>query len=33
MTATVEIRTGERSIWRYLTRPITRTMDEALRER
>ena len=33
MTGTVEIRTGERSIWRYLTRPITRTMDEALRER
>jgi adhesin transport system membrane fusion protein len=33
MTATVEIRTGERTVWRYLTRPITRTLDESLRER
>ena len=33
MTATVEIRTGERSVWRYLTKPITRTLDESLRER
>lgn len=33
MTATVDIRTGERSVWRYLTKPITRTLNESLRER
>lgn len=33
MTTTVDIRTGERSVWRYLTKPITRTLDESLRER
>lgn len=33
MTATVEIRTGERSVWRYLTKPILRTLDESMRER
>jgi adhesin transport system membrane fusion protein len=33
MTATVEIKTGEKSVWSYLTKPITKTLDEALRER
>jgi len=33
MTAAVDIRTGERSVWRYLTKPITRTLDESMRER
>lgn len=33
MTATVEIKTGSQTVWRYLTKPITRTLDESLRER
>lgn len=33
MTATVEIKTGRQSVWRYLTKPITKTLDESLRER
>jgi membrane fusion protein, adhesin transport system len=33
MTATVEIRTGSNSVLRYLTKPITKTMNESLGER
>jgi adhesin transport system membrane fusion protein len=33
MTATVEIRTGSNSVLRYLTKPITKTINESLGER
>jgi len=33
MTTTVEIKTGENTVLRYLTKPITKTMSEALTER
>lgn len=33
MTATVEINTGQRTVLRYLTKPITKTFAEALSER
>lgn len=33
LTATVEVKTGERSVLTYLTKPITKTFGEALRER
>lgn len=33
MTATVEIITGRQTVWRYLTKPITKTLDESLSER
>jgi adhesin transport system membrane fusion protein len=33
MTATVEIKTGKQTVLRYLTKPITKTLDESLRER
>ena len=33
MTATVEINTGENTVMRYLTKPITKTVSEALTER
>lgn len=33
MTSTVEIKTGEKTVWDYVTKPITKTLDEALRER
>ncbi|MCW2396599.1 MULTISPECIES: HlyD family efflux transporter periplasmic adaptor subunit [unclassified Sphingobium] len=33
MTATVEVRTHKRSVLTYLTKPITKTVDEALGER
>ncbi len=33
MTATVEIRTGKQTVWRYLTKPITKTLSESLGER
>lgn len=33
MTATVEIKTGRQTVLRYLTKPITKTMDESLGER
>ena len=33
MTATVEIKTGSNTVWRYLTKPITRAMQESLGER
>ena len=33
MTATVEIKTGSNSVWRYLTKPITKTISESLGER
>lgn len=33
MTGTVEIKTGERTVWNYITKPITKTLDESLRER
>lgn len=33
MTATVEIRTGSQTVWHYLTKPITKTLDESLQER
>ncbi|BBC73857.1 secretion protein [Altererythrobacter sp. B11] len=32
MTATVEVRTNKRSVLTYLTKPITKTLDEALGE-
>jgi adhesin transport system membrane fusion protein len=33
MTATNEILTGKNTVWRYLTKPITKTMGEAMTER
>jgi adhesin transport system membrane fusion protein len=33
MTATVEIKTGSKSVWKYLTKPITKTISESLGER
>lgn len=33
MTATVEIKTGRQTVWHYLTKPITKTLDESLQER
>ena len=33
MTAVVEIKTGAQTVWRYLTKPITKTMSESLSER
>ncbi|GAA5049105.1 HlyD family type I secretion periplasmic adaptor subunit [Erythrobacter westpacificensis] len=33
MSATSEIKTGENTVFRYLTKPITKTFDEALEER
>jgi len=33
MTATVEIRTGNQTVWQYLTKPIIKTLDESLKER
>ena len=33
MTATVEIKTGSNTVWRYLTKPITKTINESLGER
>ena len=33
MTATVEIKTGTNTVWRYLTKPITRTLTESMGER
>jgi adhesin transport system membrane fusion protein len=33
MTASVEIKTGNNTVWRYLTKPITKTMTESLAER
>jgi len=33
MTATVEIKTGSNTVWRYLTKPITKTLGESLGER
>ena len=33
MTATVEVRTSKRSVLNYLTKPITKTVDEAFGER
>ncbi|MEQ5788763.1 HlyD family efflux transporter periplasmic adaptor subunit [Erythrobacter sp. NFXS35] len=33
MTATAEIKTGETTVFRYLTKPILKTADEALEER
>ncbi|GGC29143.1 HlyD family type I secretion periplasmic adaptor subunit [Novosphingobium marinum] len=33
MTSTAEIQTGRNTVWRYLTKPINKTMSEALTER
>mgnify|MGYP003353224618 CR=1 FL=1 len=33
MTATVEIRTGTNTVLKYLTKPVVKTLSEALRER
>ena len=33
MTATVEIKTGSNTVFRYLTKPITKTISESLGER
>jgi len=33
MTASVEIKTGSNTVWKYLTKPITKTMAESLGER
>jgi adhesin transport system membrane fusion protein len=33
MTGTVEIKTGEKTVWSFITKPITKTLDESLRER
>lgn len=33
MTASVEIKTGSNTVWKYLTKPITKTLHESLGER
>ena len=33
MTATVEIKTGRKSVLQYLTKPIVKTLSESLGER
>ncbi|MCC6219184.1 MAG: HlyD family type I secretion periplasmic adaptor subunit [Aquabacterium sp.] len=33
MTSSVEIKTGSSTVWRYLTKPITKTLHESLGER
>ena len=33
MTATVEIKTGSKTVLQYLTKPVTKTLSEALGER
>ncbi len=33
MTATAEIKTGETTVFRYLTKPLLKTVDESMRER
>ena len=33
MTASVEIKTGSNTVWKYLTKPITKTMTESMGER
>ena len=33
MTATVEIKTGKKTVLRYLTKPITKTLAESMGER
>jgi adhesin transport system membrane fusion protein len=33
MTASVEIKTGSNTVWRYMTKPITKTLSESLGER
>jgi membrane fusion protein, adhesin transport system len=33
MTATAEIQTGKNTVWRYLTKPINKTVSESLTER
>ena len=33
MTASVEIKTGSNTVWKYLTKPITKTLTESLGER
>lgn len=33
MTATAEIQTGRNTVWKYLTKPINKTMSEAMTER
>ena len=33
MTATAEIQTGKNTVWHYLTKPINKTMGEAMTER
>jgi len=33
MTATAEIQTGRNTVWRYLTKPLTKTFGEAMTER
>jgi membrane fusion protein, adhesin transport system len=33
MTASVEIKTGSKSVWRYLTKPLSKTISESLGER
>ena len=33
MTATTEIQTGKNTVWKYLTKPINKTMGEAMTER
>jgi adhesin transport system membrane fusion protein len=33
MTATVEIQTGRNTVWKYLTKPINKTLNESMTER
>jgi len=33
MTATVEIKTGSKSVWQYLTKPLSKTLSDSLGER
>ena len=33
MTATAEIQTGRNTVWHYLTKPLNKTMGEAMTER
>ena len=33
MTATIEVKTGSRTVLQYLTKPLTKTLSQALGER
>ena len=33
MTATIEIKTGQRTVLQYITKPLTKTLSQSLGER